>query len=122
MSRIRTTSVVAAFLLLGSCARVDSTEERGIALIETVNVSAVCANALTLLERGEQEKARAVLEAALAEAVVRARSLSRAGGRVDALVPNLAEGMRRARTYLSHRDPDLARAAGEVADELAAAK
>ena len=71
------------------------------------------ANALRLIEEGEIERAKQILEFQLTRGLIRAGDLSGESGKLEVAAPELEESLKRAKAYVQDHDldPELVKAA-----------
>ena len=84
--------------------QVDKDEAQSILLAHELETMSLCVNALTVLERGDVERATRLLEQRLASSLSTADRLASSGITIDQPFPNLKEGARRARDYVERHE------------------
>ena len=84
--------------------QVDEDEAQRLQLAHEFETMSLCVNALTVLERGDVEKAKRLLEQRLAASLSVADHLAASGVTIDEAIPNLREGARRARDYVERHE------------------
>ena len=110
--------LVSSALLVSSCGKKDDINETTILAME-MQISGLCANSLDLLEKGENEKLERLLRITLKNSLKGANEHRRAAKDIDIPIPNLMEGMSRAKSYCErHGMENEARAAEKVLIEV----
>jgi len=108
------TVLVAVALLAGSAfgwwmrGRLSEAERESTAALRSVEIAGLCANALRASEAGRSDTVQRLLEARMASAVSDAADRVGNASPPGLAIPNLIEGLRRARQYaLENRLPDV---------------
>jgi hypothetical protein len=74
-------------------------EHQAMALGRALENTSLCANSLNALAQDRQQTTTKLLDLQLRSAVDNAEQLSRAGAQIDMPIPNLIDGLRRAKQY-----------------------
>jgi hypothetical protein len=122
MKRITVTALFITYAVILSCSPEpqEPASSAELTTAQQVEVAGFCANLLKAIDRGDLEKARDLAEWRMSVAVKRADEASAGGIEVDAVTPNLQEGLRRVIAYANDAelDPEVALAAERVLSRL----
>jgi hypothetical protein len=93
-------------------------EISSVSLAHELEMTALCASALTLIQASEDAKLSAALKARLDTALRHSSSLVDSGVRLGIAGPNLRDAARRAAAYYESRDPSRAQEAERLMQKL----